>query len=213
MGTALARCLAALDAGNREREVTAALATMLDEQPSLAAPEASIATQPEAIPQAIGESEESSGGAEIALSEMEIIEASGPIRNLAAAVETILAGDTRKISITLPPEAFPPRRPETIRGFAADSAPSAQIFDGGASGSGAQSSLGKRPARVRTQETTPSERAVALFDQGLTLRLDGRYEEALEAWDLALRLAPENNLYQVQVNKLRAQLQSRRRPG
>jgi serine/threonine protein kinase len=233
MGTALARCLSEMGATNKERAVTAALATLLEEEavrPRLAATLDTLPAVPEAVPQPIGAREPSESG-DIGVVELEIIEASGPIQP----VEPMPAADTERISITLPPEAFPPPHAETIRKPRASSAPSAPIQDGGdgarwdappgapgspanlddairgaLAGSGATRLRSWRRAAAATHETTHSDWAVAVFDQGLELRLEGRYEEALEAWELALRLAPENHLYQAHVNKLRAQLQSRR---
>jgi tetratricopeptide (TPR) repeat protein len=54
------------------------------------------------------------------------------------------------------------------------------------------------------------ERAVELFDRGLALRAAQRYEEALEAWEEALALAPDNLVYQANVSRLRAQLRELR---
>jgi tetratricopeptide (TPR) repeat protein len=56
----------------------------------------------------------------------------------------------------------------------------------------------------------PLQRAVELFDRGLELRSTGRYGEALEAWERALVLAPENRVYQANVARLRDQLENLR---
>ena len=53
---------------------------------------------------------------------------------------------------------------------------------------------------------SPEERAVELFDLGVALRAKGRYREALDAWRGALALAPDNLVYQANVQRLRAQL-------
>jgi serine/threonine protein kinase len=50
------------------------------------------------------------------------------------------------------------------------------------------------------------EPAVQLFDQGIQLRAEGRFQEALDLWETALALAPENRLYDSHVRRLRAQL-------
>jgi serine/threonine protein kinase len=253
MGTALARCLVALGATNKERAVTGALATLLDEAQPIPTTNPSLSLSPsppmpvsapsstpasEAVPQPIGPSGDGSSTVETSLSELEILEASGPIRDRRASVgpvEPIFIGDTEKISIVLPPEAYPSPHAETIRA-GDDGAPRAVIDDvagsadawaaapptpgpmtldgairGALSGSGATSLVGWKRAGVATQEAPASERAVALFDQGLKLRLEGHYEGALAAWELAMRLAPENHLYQVHVTKLRAHLEARRR--
>jgi serine/threonine protein kinase len=52
--------------------------------------------------------------------------------------------------------------------------------------------------------------AVHLFDRGIQLRAEGRFEEALAAWESALALAPENRLYEGHVRRLRNQLATRR---
>ena len=235
MGTALARCLVELGATNKQHEVTGALATLLDEGPARPAVDVSGVTAPapppprrEAVPHPVGAVHDPESG-HVAIHEMEIIEASGPIRDV---IEPMPPADTEKISITLPPEAFP--QGEAISESAG--VPAAPIFDGGdmammaptpppvplgpgglhdafrgVAGAGATSLRGLRRNAVSTQETRQSDWAVAIFDQGIEMRLEGRYEEALEAWELALRLAPENHLYKAQINKLRAQLDARRR--
>jgi len=219
MGTALARCLSELAATNKEREVTGALATLLDE--SSRPPIGALQTLPainHGVPQPIGAPEPSPDSDAIAIAELEIIEASGPIRDIVevgssmdpfGTVEPILASDTERISVTLPPEAFPTPGveltpgAETIRERGPDATPGVDWRYA--------AQAPPKSSQKRTYETTHSEWAVAIFDQGLEMRLEGRYEEALEAWELALRLAPANHLYQAHVNKLRAQLQARRR--
>jgi serine/threonine protein kinase len=254
MGTALARCLVELAATNKEREVTGALAILLDEGPARPAVDASGVTAPapppprrEAIPQPVAGPEDPESGV-VAIHELEIIEASGPIRDFVErepSIEPIPASDTEKISITLPPEAFPagtePPDEDDAAGIPAgpilDSASAAawtpppdmammaptpppvllgtanlnDAIRGAIAGSSATRLRGWHRGPVSTQETKQSDWAVAIFDQGIEMRLEGRYEEALEAWELAARLAPENHLYRAQINKLRAQLQARAR--
>jgi tetratricopeptide (TPR) repeat protein len=53
---------------------------------------------------------------------------------------------------------------------------------------------------------SPLQRAVELFDRGIELRRAGRYGEALDAWEHAAALAPENHVYQSNVARLRQQL-------
>jgi tetratricopeptide (TPR) repeat protein len=168
MGTALARCLAALNATNKEREVSGALATLLVESADTPSIEPSPAAPLDGVV------------------ELEILEASGPIRDVSAGsapVEAMPAADTRKMSIPLPPEAFP------VPGNLSEAI---------------------RKALAGSREGPAPEQAVALFDQGLKLRLQGRYDDALAVWEEALRLAPDNHLYQAQIAKLRAHLASRR---
>ena len=59
----------------------------------------------------------------------------------------------------------------------------------------------------------PVSPAVQLFDQGIQLRAEGRFQEALQAWERALVLAPNNRLYDGHVRRLRAQLSALHRPG
>jgi hypothetical protein len=47
---------------------------------------------------------------------------------------------------------------------------------------------------------------VELFDRGLELRSAGHHGAALDAWERALRLAPDNRVYRANVNRLREQL-------
>src|SRR5206468_11371198 len=58
---------------------------------------------------------------------------------------------------------------------------------------------------------SPLQRAVELFDRGIELRVAGRYGEALQAWERAAALAPENRVYRSNVARLRDQLEELRR--
>jgi len=55
-------------------------------------------------------------------------------------------------------------------------------------------------------ERSARERAVEMFDRGVALRGAGRYGDALDAWERALALAPENRIYQANVQRLRMEL-------
>jgi tetratricopeptide (TPR) repeat protein len=57
----------------------------------------------------------------------------------------------------------------------------------------------------------PVQKAVELFDKGIELRAAGRYGEALQAWERALALAPDNQVYRANVARLREQLDELRR--
>jgi eukaryotic-like serine/threonine-protein kinase len=193
LGAALARCLLQVGASSKEQEVTAALSAVLE--PDLLQ---SGATQVDGVPEAIEGSRPSDP--EMALSEREIIEASGPIRKQGTP-EPITANQTERISLPLPPEAFPPLRPELAK-----SAPGP--------GSKRDAPTSRSGAAVRQSKATPpptpgaarQERAVELFDLGIALRAAHRYGEALEAWERALALAPDNVVYQANVLRLREQL-------
>ncbi len=60
-------------------------------------------------------------------------------------------------------------------------------------------------------QSEPVQKAVELFDKGIELRGAGRYGEALQAWERALALAPENLVYKANVLRLRDQLSELRR--
>ena len=195
---ALADCLEQLGGGSKEREVTAALAVLL-ETPAPAEAPAALAPAPavEAVPEPIGVAgpdgaigDGSSSGAEIALCEVEILEASGPIRKLAEP----------------PPLPAPPKVPKLppIAGLPAP----VSIFSAPAAPSGTAVHGWRRtaPARSPEAERSARERAVELFDRGLEWRGEGRYGEALDAWEKALALAPDNRVYQANVERLRGEL-------
>ena len=182
--------------------MTAALAALLDaplRDAAVAAPAPCAgrcsATPPtrEAVPEVIevaAASAEDFGppeppsDAEIALCEVEILEASGPIR---------LAGG--------PPPPPVPRGERRRRGRSA-----------AAAGRRAPSRDRRRRVRpssaggLRPSQPPPAgqrsalQRAVELFDRGLELRAAGHYGVALDAWEKALRLAPENRVYQSNVS-------------
>jgi tetratricopeptide (TPR) repeat protein len=169
LGAALGVCLLELGASSKEREVTAALSALLESTSDAAAPAPAVPV-PEAVPDAIGGSFSDSG---IALNEMEMIEASGPLPVMLplAQLPRPIEDETRRVSLSLPAEAF---------------APSV------------------------TDPTDPTLGAVHLFDHGIKLRAEGRHGEALDAWEKALALAPENRLYQSHLRRLRAQLSALR---
>jgi serine/threonine-protein kinase len=204
MREALTRCLLALGASTKERDVSASLAALMeapDTAPVLVAPR-------EAVPEAIDVTGEPSSGADVALCEVEIIEASGPIR--ADAPPPMPAMPARARAVVAPPlPPLPEARP------ADPSAPHfsrpGQLFDRvfGGPGGDAPGVLGWR----RTPEQpphdshrSPLQRAVEMFDRGIELRRAGRYGEALDAWERAAALAPENRVYQSNVERLRQQL-------
>ena len=192
---ALAVCLEESGGASKERDVTAALAELL-EMPAAPNATVSFASAPdaEAVPQPIGgagEDERTSSDAEIALCEVEILEASGPIRKLAE----------------LPPSPARGVPPALARG-AAPQSPPVSIFSAPAAAAGAEVRGWRTASQARSPEVERStrERAVALFDRGLELRRGGRYGEALDAWEKALALAPDNRIYQANVQRLRVEL-------
>ena len=207
LGDELAGCLAELGASGREQEVTEALAALLDGGVDAAAATppvepiraaaAKLGDDAEAVPEPIevaaadaaedGPPEPPSGvGA--ALCEVEILDASGPIR----------------LGAEAPPAAPVPRGgPPPSRPIAVAAVPIAR----GPSASG-QAVVGWRTAAAGPPEThrSPQQRAMELFDRGLELRSAGHHGAALDAWERALRLAPDNRVYQANVNRLREQL-------
>jgi len=200
---ALAVCLEESGGASKERDVTAALADLL-ETPAAPDPTVSFASAPdvEAVPEAIGgagDDERTSSDAEIALCEVEILEASGPIRKLAEPPP--------------PPRGAPPARPLPKLAPLQPQAgspdlPPVSIFAAPAAAAGAAVRGWRTTSQARSPEVERStrERAVALFDRGLELRRGGRYGEALDAWEKALALAPDNRIYQANVQRLRTEL-------
>ncbi|MES1207710.1 MAG: protein kinase [Pseudomonadota bacterium] len=185
LGDALSDCLAGLATAGKERDVTASLAALMDGAPEpvpvLIAPDPNRRTTDTTA----------SGG--VALCEVEIIEASGPIaaRPEPPSMPAIpVRAAPAALALTPPP---PPRW-----GVARASAPGV---------------VGWR----RTPETKPdvqrtkSQHAVELFDKGIELRAAGRYGDALQAWERALALAPDNHVYGANVTRLREQLNELRR--
>jgi hypothetical protein len=195
-------------AGSKETEVTGALSALLD--PDLLQSGANLqlgANQLDGVPVPVEASDRSEDG--MTTAEMEIIEASGPIKKqpTSGTPEPILAGgETERISLPLPPEAFPPLRPELARSAAAAGA---KLMNG------LREEVDSGPITAVRQTTAipppapgPArvERAVELFDLGISLRAAHRYNEALEAWEKAAALAPDNAVYRANVARLREQL-------
>ena len=116
--------------------------------------------------------------------------------------------------------SWPSRRPPPAAGAAAAAAeaaarsaarclPPVSIFSAprGASGTAVRGWRTTAPARSPEAERSARERAVELFDRGArAARGGGRYGEALDAWEKALALAPDNRIYQANVQRLRGEL-------
>ena len=184
LGAAIARALLQIGAGSKERDVTAALSALLEIE--------GLPREGEAVPEPVEAANPSDSGGVLALSEVEMLEASGPIRP-SDAPTYVPEGDTERISLPLPPEAFPPRPASgPIRHATAPN-----LIDA------VRNAAAVEPGR------SPLERAVELFDLGIALRAQQRYREALDVWQEALTLAPENLVYQASVQRLRAQLGER----
>jgi serine/threonine protein kinase len=184
LGSAIARALLQIGAASKEREVTGALSELLQAEADL------LSTgEREAIPQLVGAGSEPDTDEMLALSEMEMLEASGPIRKTDVPMP-IPDAQTERISLPLPPEAFRPSTgtPSPIASTAANMSDAV------------------RNAAAAGSDRNPLERAVVMFDLGIALRAQHRYAEALEAWEQALELAPDNLVYQANVKRLRAQL-------
>jgi hypothetical protein len=213
MREALARGLVALGASTKERDVTETLAALQEEPTDTAR---ILAPPVEAVPEAIDLAAEPTSNVDVALHEVEIIEASGPIQ-MSAEAPPLPALPTRARAVvapSAPPEPPPqPRKPDP-------SAPHwslpGQLFERvfGGPASAVPSVLGWR----RTPDTSPHashrsplQRAVEMFDKGIELRVAGRYGEALAAWERAAALAPENRVYRANVDRLRRQLDELRR--
>jgi serine/threonine-protein kinase len=188
LGGALAACLAELGASSKERDVTAALSELLGTVDA-GATSPPAAAEHEAVPEAIEPSGSSSPG--VALNEREMLEASGPLPIGVPIART--EDETRRVRLSPPPEAIPNASlADAIRGAAARAGTSV---------------IGWRTTSALTPEAHAAlEPAVYLFDNGIKLRAEGRFAEALDAWERALALAPENRLYESHVRRLRAQL-------
>jgi serine/threonine protein kinase len=191
MRDALNRCLGAPGASNREHDVTASLAALMETPEPAPIQVASV----EAVPESIEMVAEPSSGADGALCEVEIIEASGPIQS----TSTSPAPQSRRPDPSAPHWSAPGQLFERVFGGPSGTAPGV---------------LGWR----RTPEQpphdshrSPLQRAVELFDRGIELRVAGRYGEALQAWERAAALAPENRVYRSNVARLREQLDELRK--
>src|SRR6185295_17044275 len=165
MREALIACLREVGTGGREREVTAALADLL-EAPHAPDRTLSFVPPPEAVPEPIGaEVEEKTSTDAIALCEVEILDASGPIRNLDEPPPPVVA--PLRPSLPRSPPPIPP---------AAQVAPPVSIFAPPAAPSGAAvRGWRTRPSHARSpeEERSARERAVELFDRGVELRIGG----------------------------------------
>jgi hypothetical protein len=109
------------------------------------------------------------------------------------------AGPPRPPSTSRPPEfvRLPMPAPQPA---GATHAPS-----DGASSNGAGSIAG-----VADGWATPQQRAAESFELGMQLAQEKRYEEALDEWERAVELAPDNRTYQFNLRRLR-ELAERRR--
>jgi serine/threonine-protein kinase len=206
---ALTRCLVALGASTKERDVSASLAALMeapDTAPVLVAPR-------EAVPEAIDLAADPSSGADVALCEVEIIEASGPIRADAPPPAPAMPARAR---LLVAPPLPPPPEPRPADPSAPHWSLPGQLFEHvfGAPSGAAPSVLGWRRTPEQPPHAShgsPLQRAVELFDRGIEMRRAGRYGEALDAWERAAALAPENRVYQSNVARLRQQLDELRR--
>ena len=211
LGTALRGCLAALGGTTKERDVTASLAALI-ESPLETPPPILLRPPPEAIPEPIEATVGASSDVDLALCEVEIIEASGPIRALVEPPPLPALPPNAKVGVP----AQPPRRPRPTEPSLPQWRPPGKLPDrvfGGASAPAQPAVLGWRhtPEGPPPEgERAPLQRAVELFDRGLELRAAGRYGETLEAWERAWALAPENRVYEANVLRLREQLENLR---
>jgi serine/threonine protein kinase len=207
LGSALRACLTELGASNKERDVTASLEALIESPSETPGP---VLFHPidEAVPEAIEASPEADSDLDLALCEVEIIEASGPIH--APAEPPAVPALPTRAQAGVPPA--PPLRPLPAEPSLPHWSPPGNLFDrvfGSGPTAAAPGVLGwRRTPDVPPPESQrePIQRAVELFDRGLEPRSAGRYGEALEAWERALALAPENRVYQANVARLRNQL-------
>jgi serine/threonine-protein kinase len=176
---AIGMCLSELGSFSKEREVTAALSAVLDSsgEDDAAAP----AVTQEGVPEVVGAETSHPSDVGVALHEVEILDASGPIR-------------------AAPPQATATSQPRSMRRATTKTRP-VPVPPPGTSLRAwyASSTSANKP-------TSPLEQAVEFFDRGVALRTENRYAEALESWELALALAPDNQLYEANVKRLREEL-------
>ena len=188
-GAAIARALLQIGASSKERDVTAALSALLDGEGKT--------QEPEGVPEPLDATNRSESDGVMALSEREMLEASGPIRVASTDVPTYVPDGERSASACrCRPRRF--RRPGRAAKPPSRPATATKLIDA------------VRNAAAVEPQRNPLDRAVELFDIGIALRAQQRYAEALEAWEQALNHAPENLVYQASVQRLRAQLGSRR---
>jgi serine/threonine protein kinase len=211
LGAALRLCLAALGGSTKERDVTASLEALI-ESPLETPPPVLLRPPPEAIPEPIESSAGVISDVNLALCEVEIIEASGPIQALAEAPSVPAIPPHATVGAPPPP---PPRRPRSTEPALPHWSPPGKLFDRvvGGVATPAPTVLGWRrtpEAPPPEGERAPLQRAVELFDRGIELRAAGRYGEALEAWERAWALSPENRVYEANVARLREQLDNLR---
>lgn len=91
------------------------------------------------------------------------------------------------------------------QGAAGDGATGNGAAGNGAAGNGADGHGG-----LTDRWTTPLQRAAESFELGMQLAQEKRYEEALNEWERAAELAPDNRTYQFNLRRLR-ELAERRR--
>ena len=195
---------------SKERDVTAALAVLLE---TPAAPEATVsfasAPDAEAVPQPIGGAGRRLSGrrrtprsrcARWRSSSVGADPQAGRAPAAARAGRAARAGAAEAVA-----GQFAARADAARRGA---QPPPVSIFAAPAAAAGAAVRGWRTTSQARSPEVERStrERAVALFDCGLELRRGGRYGEALDAWEKALALAPDNRIYQANVQRLRMEL-------
>lgn len=167
--------------------MTASLAALLDPPPE----PPRVSPVEEAVPETIAEAVPRDFESEIALVEAEMLEASGPIRIGAPPLPRVSAPPATTTMI-------PVRRKTLPQGIRAAT-----------SGAAGGSVLGWRTgsaAPLVDRRRSSLQRAVELFDCGLELRAAGQLDEALDAWEKAWALAPDNRVYESNVERLRTQL-------
>ena len=174
---AIGMCLAELGSFSKEREVTAALSAVIEPTE-----EEVTGVRRDGVPEVVApETSDHPSDVEVALNEMEILEASGPIR-----LRTGTGTGERRVVGT-----------------------GTGTGERGIAGLGTGERRAPQPASSRMPTApagTPVEQAMALFDRGVAFRNEERFAEALDCWELALALAPENRVYQASVRRLREEL-------
>jgi len=124
------------------------------------------------------------------------------------------AGAPRPPSSTLPPEfvrlPIPAPQPAGLASMPSNGTTGNGSSHHGASSNGSSSNGSSGNGSAADRWTTPQQRALESFERGMQLAQDKRYDEALNEWERATELAPDNRTYQFNLRRLR-ELAERRR--
>jgi CheY-like chemotaxis protein len=133
-----------------------------------------------------------------------------PLPAAALAARSGSAPPIRSAGPPRPPSASRP--PEFVRLPMAAPQPAgvASMPSNGAATNGASTNGTSSHETPADRWTTPQQRAAESFERGMQLAQEKRYDEALNEWERAAELAPDNRTYQFNLRRLR-ELAERRR--